>query len=66
MSSETPLLVNGRDGLSVPHVAEVPFLPAVGKQRGAKHDGTFPALLTNASVDNPTRAIFAELECKFL
>ncbi len=54
MSSETPLLVNGRDGLSIPHVAEVPFLSAIGKQPGVKHGRTFPALITNASVDDST------------
>ena len=66
VSSEFPLLVNDGNGLSIPHVAEVPFLPATGQQPGTKSGHTFPALITNASVDDSTGAIFAELQSKLL
>ena len=66
ISSEAPLLVNGRDGLSVPNVAEVSLLPAIGEQAGAKHGRTLPALIANAPVDNPTGATLAELQGKLL
>jgi hypothetical protein len=66
MSSETPLLANVGDSLSIPHIAEVSFLPEIGQQLGTKHGRTFPALITNASVDDSTGAILAEVHSEFL
>lgn len=65
-SFDTPLLVNGRDGLAVPHVAEVPFLPAVGKQPWAKHGRTFPALITLDKADEPALLKAWEADALFM
>ena len=61
VSSEVPLLVDSGDGLSIPHIAEVSFLPAIGQQSGTEHRCTFTRLITDACVDNSIGAVLSEL-----
>ena len=37
--AEFTLLVDGFDFPAIPHIAEMPLLPGVGKQTGAEHRG---------------------------
>ena len=64
--SEGPLLVDRGNGPSIPYIAEVSFLPTIGKKPGTKHGGTFTPIITNACVDDSIGAVFPELQSEFL